>query len=328
MDRKYYLGLILGSMELRHLRYFVAVAGKENISQAAKSLHISQPALSRQMHDLESELGVSLFKRGGKSVHLTEAGRVFLAESRAALSRIEDAISVTKAVAYRSRNRICVGYAPIPTAEILPLALRAFQVKNPKAKVDLRAMTTQEMIRALRRGEIDVSLMADGLSEDLEGLTIAEICSYPLCVVLSKKHRFAQNRVVRMEELAKEPIISLSRRGFRWYNALVERVLSPYNRNLEIVEEFDDSRSLIAAVEAGRGLAIVGSVVALTAGRRLAFRPLRPDPQPLSIVVAYRQMAATPLLEEFLSCAKSVQVDSPSSGQPRVMRVNTTASEE
>jgi DNA-binding transcriptional LysR family regulator len=300
-------------MELRHLRYFVAVAGKENISQAAKSLHVSQPALSRQMRDLESELGVSLFKRGGKSVHLTEAGRVFLSESRAALNRIEDAISVTKAVADRRRNRICAGYGPIPTAEILPLALGAFQLRNPKAKVDLRAMTTQEMIRALRKGEIDVSLMADGLSEDLEGLTIAEICSYPLCVAISKKHRFAQRRVVLIEELAKEPIISLSRRGFRWYNALVERVLSPYNRNLKIVEEFDDSLSVIAAVEAGRGVAIAWSVVARTAGSRLAFRPLRPDPQPLPIVLAYREVATTPLLEEFVSAVKSVQVDSPSS---------------
>jgi len=300
-------------MELRHLRYFVAVAGKENISQAAKSLHVSQPALSRQMRDLESELGVSLFKRGGKSVHLTEAGRVFLSESRAALNRIEDAISVTKAVAYRRRNRICIGYGPIPTAEILPRALRAFQVRNPKAKVDLRALTTQEMIRALRRGEIDVSLMADGLSEDLEGLTIVEICSYPLCVAVSKKHRFAQRRVVSIEELAKEPIISLSRRGFRWYNTLVEKVLSPYNRNLKIVEEFDDSQSVIAAVEAGRGVAITSSVIARTAGRRLAFRPLRPEPQPLPIVLAYRQVATTPLLEEFVLAAKSVQVDSPSS---------------
>ncbi len=268
------------------------------------------------MRDLESELGVSLFKRGGKSIHLTEAGRVFLPGARAALLRIEDAVSLTKAVAHRKRSRICVGYGPIPTAEILPRALRAFQLRNPKAKVDLRAMTTQEMIRALRKGEIDVSLMADGLSEDLEGLTIAEICSYPLCVAVSKKHRFAQRRVVLIEEVAKEPIISLSRQGFRWYYALVEKVLSPYNRNLEIVEEFDDSQSVIAAVEAGRGVAIAWSVVARTAGRRLAFRPLRPDPQPLPIVLAYRQMAAVPLLEEFVSAAKSVQVDSPSSGRP------------
>lgn len=307
------LGAYTRLMELRHLRYFVAVAGKENISQAAKSLHVSQPALSRQMRDLESELGVSLFQRGGKSVHLTEAGRVFLSESRAALNRIEEAISVTKSVAHRRRNRICIGYGPIPTAEILPLALRAFQLKNPKAKFDLRAMTTQEMVRALRRGEIDVSLMADGLSEDLEGLTIAEICRYPLCVAISKKHRFAQRRYVLIEELAREPIISLSRRGFRWYHSLVEKVLSPYNRDLKIVEEFDDSQSVIAAVEAGRGVAITSSVIARTAGRRLAFRPLRPEPQPLPIVLAYRQVVATPLLEEFVSAVKSVQVDPPSS---------------
>lgn len=297
-------------MELRHLRYFVAVAERENISQAAKSLHVSQPALSRQIRDLEFELGVSLLKRGGKFVRLTEAGRVFLQETRAALSRVDDAVSITRAVALKKRHRICVGYAPIPTAEILPRALRAFQRGNPKAKVELRAMTTQEMIRALRKGEIDVSLMPDGLSEDLDDMTIVELRRYPLCVAVSRKHRFARRRVIQIEEVAKEPIISLSRQGFLWYDALVRRVLSPYNSSLKIVEEFDDSQSVIAAVESGRGVAIAWSVVARTAGERLAFRSLRPDPQPLPIVLAYRQMAASPLVEGFVSTTRGVQVDS------------------
>lgn len=294
-------------MELRHLQYFVAVASRENINQAAKALHVSQPALSRQIRDLESDLGVALFKRGGKSIHLTEAGRVFLIEARAALRRIDEAISATKAVAHRRLNLVRVGYAPIPTAEILPRALSAFQLKHPKAKVHLRAMSSQEMIHALRKGEIDVAIMADGLSEDLEGLMIAELCTYQLCVAASKKHRFARRRTVQIEEVAKEPIISLSRRGFRWYNALIGKLLSPYNRTFEVVEEFDDSQSVIAAVEAGRGVAIAWSVVAKTAGGRLAFRPLRPDPQPLPIVLAYRKISASPLAEEFVSAAKVVQ---------------------
>ena len=182
---------------------------------------------------------------------------------------------------------------------------------NPKAKVELRAMTTQEMIRALRKGEINVSLMPYGLSEDLDDMTIVELRRYPLCVAVSKKHRFARRRVIQIEEVAKEPIISLSRQGFRWYDALVRRVLSPYNSSLKIVEEFDDSQSVIAAVESGRGVAIAWSVVARTAGERLAFRSLRPDPQPLPIVLAYRQMAASPLVEGFVSTTRGVQVDSP-----------------
>ena len=90
-------------MELRHLRYFVAVAEAENVSRAALKLHVSQPALSRQIHDLEDELGFLLLERTAKSVRLTEAGRAFLAESRAVLQRADDAVETARAIATGSR---------------------------------------------------------------------------------------------------------------------------------------------------------------------------------------------------------------------------------
>jgi LysR family transcriptional regulator, benzoate and cis,cis-muconate-responsive activator of ben and cat genes len=295
-------------MELRYLRYFVAVAEEENISRAAKRLHVSQPPLSRQIRDLESELGVSLFEHGSKAIHLTEAGQIFLNEARAALLRVDDAVSFTKAFAQRKRNRVRVGYGAVPTSEVLPRALRAFRRTNPQAKSDLRAMTTEEMIRALSSGDIDVSLMADGLPEDLGGLTVEELCTYPLRVATSKNHRFARVRVVPIAEVAKEPIIALTRDGFRWYRAMVERLLSPFNPSFKIMEEYDNTQSLIAAVEAGHGVAIGWSVVAHTAGERLAFRPLRPEPRPLPIVLAYRQEGTSPLVEAFVAAAKSVRI--------------------
>lgn len=302
--------VILDFMELRHLRYFVAVAEKENISQAAKALHVSQPALSRQMRDLEYELGISLFKRGGKFVRLTEAGHVFLREAHAALMRVDDAVAITKAEAHRKRNQICVGYGPVPTAEILPRALRAFQRSNPQVKVILRAMTTQEMVRALRSGKIDVSLMADGLSEDLEGLNVTELCTYPLRVAVPRSHRFARMRAVQISDVAKEPIISLSREGFKWYYVLVQRLLSPFNRAFEIAEEHDNSQGIIAAVEAGRGVAIAWSVVARTAGDRIVLRPLKPEPQPLPIVMAFRNSNTSPLTAAFVAVVRDLTVAS------------------
>lgn len=294
-------------MELRHLRYFVAVAEKENISQAAKILHVSQPALSRQMRDLEEELGISLFKRGGKFVRLTEAGNVFLREAHAALMRVDDAVAITKAAAHRKRNQICVGYGPVPTAEILPRALRAFQRSNPQVKVRLRAMTTEGMIRALRSGNIDVSLMANGLSEDLEGLTVMELCTYPLRVAVPRTHRFARIRSVQIDEVAREPIISLSREGFKWYHDLVQRLLSPYYRAFEIAEEHDNSQGVIAAVEAGRGVAIAWSVVARTAGDRIILRPLKPEPQPLPVVIAFRESTASPSTAAFVATVRDLK---------------------
>src|SRR5438552_233947 len=111
-------------MELRHLRYFVAVAEAENVTRAALKLHVSQPALSRQIRDLEDELGFLLLQRDGKSVRLTEAGRAFLSEARAVLKRSEDAISAGRAIASGQQDELHVGYAPSLTAKSMPPTLR------------------------------------------------------------------------------------------------------------------------------------------------------------------------------------------------------------
>src|SRR5260370_104232 len=119
-------------MELRHLRYFIGVAEEENVSRAALKLHISQPALSRQIRDLEDDLGFLLLERSAKSVRLTEAGRAFLTEAHAVLQRMEDAINAARVVATGGRNELNIGYAPSLTARILPPTLRAFQAEMPK----------------------------------------------------------------------------------------------------------------------------------------------------------------------------------------------------
>src|SRR6266545_2619302 len=122
-------------MELRHLCYFVAVAEAENVSRAALKLHVSQPALSRQIRDLEEELGFSLLKRSAKSVRLTEAGRAFLTEARAVLERAESAVAAARTIANGAHGELHIGYAPSLTARILPPTLRAFQAEMPNVRV-------------------------------------------------------------------------------------------------------------------------------------------------------------------------------------------------
>jgi DNA-binding transcriptional LysR family regulator len=126
-------------VELRHLRYFVCVAEIENVSRAALKLHISQPALSRQIRDLEDELRVVLLERTAKSVSLTEAGRVFLKEARAVLERADQAIRKTQAVA-GADIELHVGHSPTPTARLLPVILQAYQRAMPQVRVDVRIL--------------------------------------------------------------------------------------------------------------------------------------------------------------------------------------------
>jgi DNA-binding transcriptional LysR family regulator len=294
-------------MELRHLRYFVAVAEEQNVTRAARRLHVSQPPLSRQIRDLEDELGLALFEHGGKSLKLTQAGSIFLPEARAALQRVDDAVAFTRAFVKRQRNCVRLGYGAVPAVEVLPLALHAFQKANPTAKVDLRTMTVQEMLRALSSGGIDVALMPYGLAEDFEGLAVEELVAYPLRVATSKQHRFARLREVPLAEVAKEPIILLSHDDFTWYDSLVRKLLSPYNRSFAVADEYDTSQSVFAAVESGLGVTIAYTIVARTAGDRLVFRPLKPEPQPLPVVLAYRKEAASPLIRQFVAAARTAK---------------------
>src|SRR5215207_2956046 len=157
-------------MELRHLRYFVAVAEEQNVTRAAAKLHVSQPPLSRQIRDLENELGVALFEHGAKAVRLTEAGRVFLTEARAVLQRAAEAVQTVKAVASGQRGEIQVGYAPSLTVEILPRALRQFQEANPGIRVQLHDLSTREMLRGLSDGKLHVALIIETPPKVMRGL--------------------------------------------------------------------------------------------------------------------------------------------------------------
>src|ERR1041385_7472199 len=146
-------------MELRHLRYFIDVAEEQNVTRAAARLHVSQPPLSRQIRDLEDELGIALFEHRAKAVRLTEAGRVFLTEARAVLQRADDAVQMAKAVAGGKRGEIHVGYAPSLAVELLPRALKYFQESSPDVHVQLQDLSTREMLRGLNEGKLHAALL-------------------------------------------------------------------------------------------------------------------------------------------------------------------------
>src|SRR5947207_1144409 len=242
-------------MELRHLRYFVAVAEEQNVSRAAMRLHISQPPLSRQIRDLEHELGIALFERGSKPVRLTEAGRIFLSEARTLLQRTEDAVQTAKAVAGGERGKIHVGYAPSLTVELLPRALRYFRNSNPGVRVQLHDLSTQEMLRGLSDGNLHVALLVRVPPQALAGLVFEELQRQPVCVAMHPAHPLARERRVGLEEIAKERLIAFTRADYPEHHAWITDLLAPLNGSPQIVEEHDSITSLIAAVESGKGIA-------------------------------------------------------------------------
>jgi DNA-binding transcriptional LysR family regulator len=163
-------------MELRHLRYFVAVAETENVSRAALKLHVSQPALSRQIRDLEDEIGFCLLERTAKSIRLTDAGRAFLNDARTLLQQADEAVKKARAIASAEPTELKVGYSPAATARILPPILRAYQRVMPKVHVKLYDWSNEENVARLRDGRLNLALVVrPPTAAFLEGIRFEEL---------------------------------------------------------------------------------------------------------------------------------------------------------
>jgi len=267
-------------MELRHLRYFVAVAEEENVTRAAVKLHMSQPTLSRQIRDLEEHLGLALFDRGAKAVRLTDAGRVFLTEARIVLQRVEDAVQMAKSVGGGKREEIHVGYAPSLAVELLPRALRYFQESNPDVRVQLHDLSTQEMLLGLKDGKLHAALIVQVSPKALARLVFEELERHRVCVALHPTHPLARTRKVGLEQVASERLVAFTLADYPEHQDWIADLFAPLNRSPQIVEEHDSITSLIAAVESGRGIAMIAQPPNGLASPRLEIRPLQPAPPP------------------------------------------------
>ena len=211
-------------MELRHLRYFVAVAEMENVSRAALKLHVSQPALSRQIRDLEAEIGFSLLERTAKSVRLTDAGRAFLDNARALLQNADEAVTKARAVASAEPTELHVGYSPTPTAEILPKTLRAFQATMPNVHVRLHDWSNKDILDGIRDRRLQLGLIVPpAKASALRDVRYEELFHERVSVAVALQHPFARRRAVPITEVAAEPLIGLTREDYpNYYDHLFE----------------------------------------------------------------------------------------------------------
>ena len=287
-------------MELRHLRYFLAVAEALNFTKAAALLRVAQPALSRRVQDLEDEIGVDLVKRSSRGVVLTAEGKVFLEKTRQILKLADESVEQVRALARGEEGELHIGYAPAPTVEILPPALAAFQKAFPRVRVLLHDFSEQELIDGLRNGRLELALMPRGAGPQSVGLEFETLRSYPICVAVAPTHRFARLKTITLEMVATEAMIGFNRKDYPEYYVGLDRIFEPLGIKPRVVVECDSSSSLITEIETGRGVAIASPVLRHASGKRLLYRPLTGTTEVLSVGIARATKGdVTPAGEKF-----------------------------
>ncbi len=272
-------------MELRQLRYFVAVAETGNISRAAQKIFLTQPALSRQIKALEGEVGQCLLERKANSIHLTPAGEAMLHEARAILQQADQAIERVRATSAGGRLRI--GYAPSLASGLLSPAVANFTQLHPRTRVELFDLSTEEMLTGLEAGELDVVVTVRPGKES-RGLQWVPLLRSPWRLAVSFTHPLARQKRVRPDAVAREPLLVYRKDDYPEYWETITAWLGENGVRARIAGEYNGIDSLLAAVESGLGVALVAARIAKLFPRRVRMNLLTVAPKPLCISAGYR----------------------------------------
>jgi LysR family transcriptional regulator, benzoate and cis,cis-muconate-responsive activator of ben and cat genes len=297
--------MVQARMELRHLRYFVAVAEEENVTRAAARLHVSQPAITRQIQELEEEIGVALFARTAKSIHLNEAGSKLLKEARGILMRVASAVTAIRGSHSTGSPSLNVGYAPTPTSGLLTPILRAFKKREPAVRLALRDASSCEIMIGLRSGKIQLAFTILNSRTPPRGFAFEPLREDRPMLGVAPDHPLARRRSVSVKELMPLPFVVLTPDEYPDYHEMLRMVLGPAVRRLRVVEECDSGTSLLTAIESGRAVGIASPAVNHTARGRVRLIPLVPAPTPLVVGVLYRSNSLPPHGQSLVEVARA-----------------------
>jgi LysR family transcriptional regulator, benzoate and cis,cis-muconate-responsive activator of ben and cat genes len=291
-------------MELRHLRYFVAVADELHFGRAAARLHISQPPLSQQIQQLETELGFELFVRTSRRVRLTDAGRAFRDEARAILERVGEATAAARRVAEGEAGALAVGFVASATYALLPRLYRRFRERHPDVALTLSELSTAEQVEALRAGQIQVGLARAPVGDD--ALAIEPLAEEPLIVALPTRHPLASSRTVALRALAREPFVLFPRQPRPGWIDVVQGACAAAGFRPAVAQEALELSTAVTLVAAGIGVTLVPASAQALRLAGVAYRPLRAPAPTTRLLALHRADEPRPVVARFLAVAREV----------------------
>ncbi len=292
-------------MELRHLRYFAAVAEELQFGRAARKLHISQPPLSMQIRALEEELGVTLLNRTQRSVSLTQAGNALLAEARHILARVDQAILTTKRAGRGEIGELLVGFISVADYNVLPEVLREFRRRFPLVNLTLREATTDTQLRDLVAGRIDVGFVLPPVNEP--ALESVAILREPLIAALPEKHPLARKPgKLALEKLKDASFILFPRPNAPGLYDDIVSCCKAAGFSPRVEQEAIQMQTIVSLVSAELGVALIPASMMHLRRTGVIYKELRGGSPPIEIHLVWRRGDVLPALRVFIDVATEV----------------------
>ncbi|MBB3311635.1 DNA-binding transcriptional LysR family regulator [Rhizobium sp. BK196] len=288
-------------MELRHLRYFLAVAEEGNFTRAAARIGIGQPPLSQQIRDLETEIGAVLFHRVPHGAELTAAGAAFLSEAKASLAAAEKARLAAQSANRGETGRLSLGFtASSAFNPIVSTTIRRFQARWPEVQLSLTEMNTLGLMQKLERGEVDAAFMRPGL-DDPDGVRLKRLPDEPMVVALPASHPLAKRKTLALALLAREPFILFPRLvGLSLYDDVV-RACHEAGFELTVAQEAPQISSVVNLVAADLGVSIVPASISQIKLAGVVYRPIDGPPAVARLALAVLRSQRSPVTENLMS---------------------------
>ena len=244
-------------MELRHLRYFVAVADELSFTRGAERLRIAQPSLTRQIRDLEDELGVRLLDRTKKKVMLTKEGEFFLERSKRLLGLSDELIQGVHELDHKVSHTVNIGYVANPFHQVLPASLTAFEKEFPDISINLFGIPSAEQIIAVKDGKLDVGFV--GLLEPTEDsdLQFLLVGSYKAVAVMPRSNSRAKKGIINLADLAQTFFVAPSEKCYPGYSRWFKSTCEGLGMRAKIVQTVDNDSALIQSIRSGLGVAVL-----------------------------------------------------------------------
>ncbi len=286
-------------MELRHLRYFVAVADALNFTKAAQHLRVAQPALSRQIQQLEAEVGVRLFERNRRSVSLTEPGVAFLKQARSILDQSAQAIRAAQEQGQVIRGKLTVGYVWGLFHSQVPMLLANFRREYPDVTVDLLDLTATQQATALQEGRLDAGFIGFAHEADLASLAKRQIGSSTFMAALPTSHPAARKRQVALKSLSGELLIAISAESYPGAWKHVTMACEQEGFRPRTLQAGERGFTILGLVASGCGVAILPESLRALPHSGIVFRPLI-DPPRGDLYIAWNPERLSALRDAFL----------------------------